>query len=335
VILEGDQIIALKEFLAERSKIVITTHVNPDGDAIGSTLGLYHFLKDMGHEVFPIVPNEYPKFLHWLPGNKEIIDHSRHKNRADKIISEADFIFMLDYNDAKRNDINLGTKAKKILIDHHPYPSLKADFLISTTKASSTAELIYEFIQAVDGLKYIDKTVATCIYTGIMTDTGCFSYNSSRTRTFEIVSKLLNYAIEKDEIYGHVYDNFSSDRIRLLGYCLNEKMQVFPEYKTALISINREEQKRYNFMTGDSEGFVNYPLSIKDIRFSAFFMERKDKIKISFRSRGNFPVNIFSEKHFSGGGHANASGGESALPLEETIKKFIDLLPLYSKELKS
>jgi phosphoesterase RecJ-like protein len=232
-------------------------------------------------------------------------------------------------------DAIVSSKARKVMIDHHPFPLLQVDFSLSFTEVSSTAELIYEFILALNGQQHMNKSIATCIYTGIMTDTGCFSYNSSRTRTFEIVSHLLSYAIKKDAIYHQVYDNFSLQRMRLLGYSLNEKMQVFPEFHTALISISLDEQKRYDFVTGDSEGFVNYPLSIKGIRFSAFFMEKKDKVKISFRSRGSFPVNAFSEKHFSGGGHLNAAGGESLLSLNDTIKKFIGLLPKYIQELKA
>lgn len=340
MILEGIQEInEIKTLLINRSKIVITTHQNPDGDAIGSTLGLFSFFQKMGHDVWAIVPNEYPEFLQWLPDNKEIINFSRHKKSANRIITQADLIFMLDYNDVKRSndmmDAIVSSKARKVMIDHHPFPLLQVDFSLSFTEVSSTAELIYEFILALNGQQHMNKSIATCIYTGIMTDTGCFSYNSSRTRTFEIVSHLLSYAIKKDAIYHQVYDNFSLQRMRLLGYSLNEKMQVFPEFHTALISISLDEQKRYDFVTGDSEGFVNYPLSIKGIRFSAFFMEKKDKVKISFRSRGSFPVNAFSEKHFSGGGHLNAAGGESLLSLNDTIKKFIGLLPKYIQELKA
>jgi bifunctional oligoribonuclease and PAP phosphatase NrnA len=329
----------LKNLLTNRSRIVITTHQNPDGDAMGSVLALSLFLKKNGHDVRAIVPNEYPEFLQWLPDNNEVISYHRGKKSADEIISKADIIFQLDYNDPKRSsemkDIIASSKGKKIMIDHHPYPQMTVDFSISFTQVSSTSELIYEFIVALNGQEFMDKSIATCLYVGIMTDTGCFSYNSSHSRTFEIVAQLLKHKIEKDEIYRHVYESFSVHRMRLFGYCLNEKMQVFPEYHTAFISISLEEQKRYEFTTGDSEGFVNLPLSIKDIWFSAFFMEKKDKIKISFRSRGKFPVNAFSEKYFSGGGHLNASGGESELTLNETIKKFVALLPQLSKELEA
>jgi phosphoesterase RecJ-like protein len=329
----------LKNLLTNRSKIVITTHQNPDGDAMGSVLAMSLFLKKYGHDVWVIVPNEYPEFLQWLPGNNEVLSYHKGKKSADEIITKADLIFQLDYNDSKRAsdmwEIIASSSAKKIMIDHHPYPQIPVDFSLSFTQVSSTAELIYEFMVMLNGYELIDKSIATCLYVGIMTDTGCFSYNSSHSRTFEIVAQLLKQKIEKDEIYRHVYESFSVQRMRLFGFCLNEKMQVFPKYHTAFISISMEEQKRYEFATGDSEGFVNLPLSIKGIWFSAFFMEKKDKIKISFRSRGKFPVNTFSEKYFSGGGHLNASGGESQLTLNETIKKFIDLLPQLAKELEA
>jgi len=332
-----DEIKGIKALLNKGSKIVVTTHLNPDGDALGSMLGMYWFLKRSGYDVTPISPNDYPEFLQWLPGNEAIVDFTKRKKSATKTIQEADVIFFLDYNDAKRggdmNEVLAAAGAKKIMIDHHPYPQLKVDFAISHTEASSTAELVFEFIMAMDGAMHINKDLAECLYTGLLTDTGCFSYNSSRTRTFEIASQLLNYSIDKDGIYSRIYDNFSVQRMRLLGYCLNEKMQVFPEFHTAFISLSVEEQERYNFTTGDSEGFVNYPLSIKGICFTALFIERKDKVKISFRSRGAFPVNKFSEKDFNGGGHMNAAGGESNLSLNDTIQKFIDLLPHYSREL--
>lgn len=329
----------LKQLLTFRSKIVITTHQNPDGDAMGSVQGLSLFLKKNGHEVQVIVPNEYPEFIQWLPGNDKVISYHRGKKAADEIIAKAELIFQLDYNDLKRcsemKDAIASSKGRKIMIDHHPYPQLSVDFSISFTHVSSTSELVYEFILMLGGHELIDKSIATCLYVGIMTDTGCFSYNSSYPRTFDIVAALLKHKIDKDEIYRRVYENFSVHRMRLLGYCLNEKMLVFPEYHTALITISQEEQKRFEFATGDSEGFVNLPLSIKDIWFSAFFMEKRDKIKISFRSRGSFPVNAFSEKYFSGGGHLNASGGESQMTLDETIKKFVGLLPQLAQEMEA
>lgn len=323
----------LKRLLSQEAKIVITTHQNPDGDAIGSVMALSLLLKSMGHQVHPIIPNEFPDFLKWMPGSETIIDFTRSRHRSERFIAEAEIIFYLDHNDARRGadmkDTLAASKARRIMIDHHPSPQLAVDFMLSRTAASSTCELIYEFIELMDKTNLLTPQIAQCIYTGIMTDTGCFNYSSSRPRTFEIVAHLLQFDIPKDEIFRNVYDSFTESRMRLLGYCLSEKMQVIPELGTAFISLSLEEQERFHFMTGDSEGFVNFPLSIKGINFTALFTERKDKIKISFRSRGSFPVNSFAEQHFSGGGHVNAAGGESTLSLQETINKFIDLLPQY------
>ena len=340
MILKGNSVAnELKILLSKKYKIVITTHLNPDGDALGSTLALSMALKKMGHDVYPIVPNEYPDFLQWLPGNEDVIDFYKKKEFASSIILSADIIFFLDHNESKRggdmNEILTASKAVKIMIDHHPNPQMSVDFQLSFTEASSTCELIFEFITAIDGLRFMDKAIAECIYTGILTDTGCFNYNSSRKRTFEIAAQLLSYDIPKDDIFSRIYNNFSAQRMRLLGYCLNEKMVVLPELNTAYIALTLEEQKRFDFATGDSEGFVNYPLSIKGIYFTALFIEHKDKVKISFRSRGKFPSNLFSERHFSGGGHLNAAGGESKFSLDKTIQKFNDLLPDYKAQLNS
>lgn len=319
--------------LEQNPEIVITTHVNPDGDAIGSLLGLYNYFKKRGFKTTAITPNEYPEFLQWLPGNTEVLDYTRNKKKADAAIGAAKVIFQLDYNDLRRSgdmkDILQSSKAYKVMIDHHPFPQLQNDLNLSDTSVSSTAELVFEFISQLPGFEIMDREISDCIYTGIMTDTGCFNFNSSRPRTFEIVSQLLHFGIKKDEIFRMVYDNFSEHRMRLLGHCLSNNMKVFPEYSTAIISLSMEEQERFKFVTGDSEGFVNYPLSIKGIRVSAFFTERKDIIKISLRSRGNFAVNSICEKYFGGGGHTNAAGGELKLPLQKAVETFIDLLPNY------
>ena len=339
ILKESKAIAELKELLKERSDIVITTHQNPDGDALGSVLGLFGFLIKLGHRITVITPNDYPDFLHWLPGNDLIVDFSKQKSFADYAISKAQFLFMLDYNDSKRGgdmkEYVENAKACKVMIDHHPFPQMPVDFQFSFAAASSTCELVYEFITAMDGEQLLDSQIAACLYTGILTDTGSFSYNSSRPRTFEIVARLLALNIRKDEIHHRLFDNYSPQRMRLLGFCLNDKLQVFPEHRAAFISLSMEEQKQYNFSLGDSEGIVNYPLSIKGILFTAMFIERKDKVKISFRSKGVFPVNKFSESHFSGGGHINAAGGESALSLDETLQKFIGLLPNYTQELNN
>lgn len=317
---------------------MIITHDNPDGDAIGSSLGLYQFFCREGHNVNVVTPNMYPEFLHWLPGNEKVIIFSEQKDYAVKLIKEAEIIFNLDFNEFNRirkiEPYVKKVKAVKVLIDHHPVKESFADYIISDISVSSTAELIFKFIINLGKKNCIDKSIAECLFTGIMADTGCFSFNSSQEDTFRIVSELLTYGIEKDKIYRNLYDNFSEDRMKLLGYCLNKKMVVIPDYRTAYLSLTKDELKQYNFKIGDTEGFVNFPLSIKDIIFSALFIEKTNHVKISFRSKGTFKVNKFSENNFNGGGHKNAAGGESNLNLEKTINKFIDLLPEYIKYLK-
>ena len=326
----------LKKELSEPRRIIITTHQGPDGDAMGASLALYHFLKKQGHDVIVITPNDYPEFLHWLPSNNHVVNYMRQKPLAEALIEKAEYVFHVDYGQLRRSaDMTRSLyhcKAVKILIDHHLEPELSAKYFFSETEVSSTCELLFRIMkQWDDGL--IDHVIATCLYTGIMTDTGSFCYSSAGRQTFTVAAELMEYHINREEIYDKVYDNYSENRMRLMGYCLNEKMEVFPQYCAALISLNLEEQKRYGFVVGDSEGFVNLPLSIKGIRFSAFFLEKEDKIKMSFRSKGHFSVNDFSKKHYGGGGHLNAAGGDSKIPMNELIQNFRELLPLYEKEL--
>jgi bifunctional oligoribonuclease and PAP phosphatase NrnA len=325
--------------IRDAKKILIITHQNPDGDAIGSSLGLFHALKNYGVNPVVVVPNDFPAFLKWMPASEEILVYERQKEAIKSILEENPFIFYLDFNDINRigkmKDAVEKSNGFGILVDHHPYPENFANIIISDITASSTAELVFKLVQKVFGNKVIDKSVAECLYAGIMTDTGSFSYNSSRPETYEILSQLLSYGIDKDSIYSMVYDNFSADRMKLLGYCLDQKMVVLPEFGTAYISLTNEEKKSYNFQPGDSEGFVNYPLSVSGIFFSAFFMENGKKVKISFRSKGDFPVNHFASRYFEGGGHRNAAGGESDLPLDKTIERFVGLLKIYYEDFKN
>ncbi len=249
----------------------------------------------------------------------------------------ADVIFVVDCNELKRiirlqEDYNASV-AYKVLIDHHPGPDLFVDCMLSDTSVSSTAELIYRFITETGLEKYADKDVATCLLTGIMTDTGCFSHNSSTRKTYETVASLLDYGIDKDEIYNRIYNNYSEKRMHLLGFSLHEKMEVLDEYHTAIISLTRDELNSFNFQVGDTEGFVNYPLSIKGICFSVLFVENGNKIRISLRSKGSFAVNEIARKYFNGGGHTNASGGESFESMEETLSQFKAIIPEYQEEL--
>lgn len=327
----------IEDLLLSPKKIVVTTHKNPDGDAIGSALGLCRYLTNQGHNAVVVTPNEYPDFLQWLPYNENVIHHNKNKQKALALFTDCDLAFCLDFNDTSRlekmEEDFLKRSCKTIMIDHHPHPSCFADYMISETKVSSTAELIFDFICNIHGEKFLDKAVGECLFTGIMTDTGSFSYSSSNPNTFRVVYELLKLGIDKDNVHFMVYNNYSESRMRLLGYCLNDKMIVLNEYKTAYIYLSKEELKRFNFTMGDEEGLVNYPLSIKGIRISAIFVEKNDQVKISFRSRGTFPVNKLAHTHFEGGGHTNAAGGKSELSLNDTIEKFLNLLPQYTNEL--
>nr|WP_319570594.1 bifunctional oligoribonuclease/PAP phosphatase NrnA [uncultured Draconibacterium sp.] len=330
-------ITSIKALLAtSKKKLVIIPHENPDGDAIGSALGLGQVLADFGHEVKVLSANNYPVFLKWFSSDVPVIIYNKDKKNAKSWLKQADAMICVDFNEASRagklEKKILEFEHKKVLIDHHPYPTQFCDFMVSETSYSSTAELVFDVLEATGLNANLSEKAAEALYTGILTDTGGFSHNISKN-TFKVVSGLLKYEINTDKIQSSVFHNYSADRMKLLGYCLNEKMQVFPEYRAAVISISKEELKQFNFQPGDTEGFVNYPLSIKNIVFSALFIEKDDYVKASFRSKGNFPANVFSSSHFNGGGHLNAAGGESELNFEETLLKFTQLLPEYQHQL--
>lgn len=331
---ENEIFTALKEMLVSKGRnLVIIPHENPDGDALGSAFGLGELLTVAGHHVTIISPNDYPGFLQWIPTSAEVLIYGRRKKKAQKVLDSADLIFCVDFNEAKRAGylekqlLNAG--CPRIMIDHHPDPVPFCDLVISEPGYSSTAGLIYDVAVRTGLAEGMNKNAATALYTGILTDTGSFSYSTSAPDTFRVASELIRYGIETDRIQAAVYNNFSADRMKLLGYCLVEKMEIFPEYRAAMITLTREELNRFNFQPGDTEGFVNYPLSVSNIVFSALFMEKEDMVKASFRSRGDFPVNRFSREHFNGGGHMNAAGGEMKMTMEETISAFRQLLPRY------
>lgn len=336
-VIAQDKISAVEKLLSEYSKIVIVTHVSPDGDAIGSSLGLYHYLYDTGNDVTVIVPNEFPEYLKWIKGAKDILDFEKYSEYAEKLIFEAELIFCLDFNIPKRihklGEMVEAATAKKVLVDHHPDPSDFCDVTISYPEISSTSELIFRLICRMSDFDLISKAGAEAIYTGMMTDTGGFTYNSNNKEIYYIIGELLSKGINKDQIYANVYHNYSADRFRMLGYMLCARMKIYDEYRTALVWMSYEEQQRFNARKGDTEGFANLPLSIKDIVFSAFFREDKDLVKISFRSAGDFPTNLFSSENYNGGGHLNASGGEFYGSLEDAIKIFEEALPRYSEQL--
>ncbi len=325
----------------ERSeKIVIVTHVSPDGDAIGSALGLYHFLDSQDKTVNVIVPNAFPDFLRWMPGSKDILQYDRYKEFADRLIAEADIICCLDFNALKRID-EMGeavaaSSARKMMIDHHLNPESFCQIVISHPNISSTSELVFRLICRMGYFSDISLEGAECIYTGMMTDTGGFTYNSNNREIYFIISELLSIGIDKDEIYRKVYNTYSESRLRLMGYVLST-MKTYPAYHTALLTLTNEEQGRFDYIKGDSEGFVNIPLSIKGVCFTCFLREDTEKqmIKISLRSVGTFPCNQLAAEFFSGGGHLNASGGEFYGTMAEAVAVFEQALEKYKPQLEA
>ena len=325
----------VEKWFERADKIVIVSHVSPDGDAIGSSLGLWHFLNSQDKNVHVIVPNAFPDFLKWMPGAKEVIQYNRYKEFADKLIMEADVICCLDFNVLSRIDemeeIVRVSPGRKMIVDHHLYPGDFARIVISHPQISSTSELVFRLICQLGNFSDITKEAAECIYTGMMTDTGGFTYNSNDREIYLIIGELLSKGIDKDEIYRKVFNTHSEGRLRLMGYVLYEKMQVFPQFNAALITLTREEQKKFQYKKGDTEGFVNMPLSMKGICFSVFLREdtEKDMIKVSLRSVGTFPCNEVATEFFNGGGHLNASGGEFYGPMEEAVALFKQALVKY------
>ncbi len=332
-----DSFLVFKKVLAKAQTISILTHWSPDGDAMGSSLGLYHYLKSKGKNAKVIVPNAYPSFLNWLPGNKAVLVHESNPQKANAFIHKSDIVFTLDFNSFKRlerlGEVVAASSAIKILIDHHQQPDDYARYWFHDTDSCSTCELIYLFICGVENKKAIDKKIATCLYTGIMTDSGSFRFPSTTSATHRIVAELIDCGADNSTIYNAIHDDYSKERLKLLGHCLNS-MEVLEPIHTAYIALSQEDQNRYHFQKGDTEGVVNYALSIRGIKFSAFFSERDGVIKISFRSKGTFDVNRFARKHYSGGGHKNAAGGKSDKTLTEVVKEFLHILSAYQKELQ-
>jgi len=332
-IIEQEKITEFSLWLLQVHKIVIVAHVSPDGDAIGSSLGFAHFLRSLGKKVFVIVPNAFPAFLKWMPGSKDILIYDRSKVFSDTLIKEAQVLCCLDFNGLKRIEDMSGSvaasTAHKIMIDHHPNPEKFCDISISLPQASSTSEIVFRLIAGMHQLRRISYEAAQCIYTGMMTDTGGFTYNSNSSEIYNIISILLSKGIDKDDIYRKVFNTYSEDRLRLLGYVL-EHMRVYGDCHTALITLSKDEQGQFNYMKGDSEGFVNIPLQIKDTVFSCFLREDTEKsvIKVSLRSVGSFSCTDVAEKYFNGGGHLNASGGEIAGTMEDAIKRWEEVLQL-------
>jgi bifunctional oligoribonuclease and PAP phosphatase NrnA len=337
--LDSRSIKKVKAVFEEPQAIVIITHKNPDGDAIGSSMALYHYLKNLGHNTTVVTPNDYPENLKWIPGHGKVLVFDKNVKKATAALKEAQIIFCLDFNSLKRIDeageIIAESKALKVVIDHHLEPDDFPDILFSDPSASSTAQMIYQFIEAMGDSDKITKDIANAVYMGIMTDTGSFRYSSVTAETHRVIARLIEAGAENAKIHENVWDTGTESKFRLLGYCLSEKMKIFEEFSAALITLTKDELQRFNYQKGDTEGFVNYPLAIDGIKMSAFFTDSEDFIRISFRSRGDFSVNEFAREHFEGGGHRNAAGGTSYLSMDETISKFISLLPQYRPRLNS
>ena len=337
--MKKSDILELKELLANPKSVVIVPHRNPDGDAIGSTLGLYHYLKMKNHKVTVIAPNDYPKFLKWLPGEETIEKFDENTDNCTDLLFNCDILFTLDFNAFHRTGEQMAeilekSKAVKVMIDHHQQPDDYAAFEYSDVNMSSTCEMVYNFISFMGDEDKIESKIATCLYTGIMTDTGSFRFPSTTQKTHQVVSILMARGADNSAIHNNVYDTNNYSRLQLLGRAL-QNLKVIPELRTAYITLTQDELDTFNFKKGDTEGFVNYGLSLEGIIFAAIFIENRqeDIIKISFRSKGDFSVNEFARAYFNGGGHTNAAGGRSSDSLEATIEKFISILPHFKNQL--
>ncbi len=324
--------------LKQPFKAVITCHQKPDGDAMGSTLALSHFLQQLGHEVTVISPTNWAQFLDWMPGVDQVIDFEANKENATKIVNEADYVFCLDFNILHRTKhlepVIAASKSVKILIDHHQQPDTASfSFGFSDVKMSSTCEMIYDFIVQSGHSNLINIDIATCLYTGLMTDTGSFRFPSTTASVHKIVAHLKELGLQHAKIHENIYDQGSEARLKFMGNAFLYRMQVFPEYNTAIMAIPKTDIYKFELKTGDTEGLVNYLLSIQGIRFAAIVIDREEERKWSFRSKGTFDVNIFARTHFEGGGHANAAGGRSSKSVDETAQDFKNILAEYKTQL--
>ncbi|MCH4553737.1 MULTISPECIES: DHH family phosphoesterase [Aestuariibaculum] len=338
--MKNEEISNIKQLLSTEKKIVIVPHKNPDGDAIGSTLGLYHYLLKGNHQVHVIAPNDYPHFLKWMPDENKVLKYDSQTEESDTLIHAADIIFTLDFNALNRTG-NMETvlaesKGIKIMIDHHQAPDDYALYTYSDVSMSSTCEMVYHFIDMLDDKALVDTNIASCLYAGIMTDTGSFRFPSTTSQTHRIIADLIDKGANNSQIHNSIYDTNSYQRLQLLG-CALTNLKVLPEHRAAFITLSQDELNKYDYKKGDTEGIVNYGLSLDNIVLAAIFIEDKQEgiVKISLRSKGDFSVNDMSRTHFNGGGHINAAGGRSELSLNDTVEKFISILPSYNKALNN
>jgi len=328
----------IEKLLETPQNIVITVHTNPDGDAIGSAIALYHFLKKLNHQVKIIAPNHFPDFLAWLPGADDILIFEQDAKTSRTFLVEANLLFCLDFNALSRSGVLQDDLKRleipRLLIDHHREPETESFvYCYSDTAVSSTAELIYELIAYYNFEKYADNAIAQALFTGIMTDTGSFSHSINRPETFEITAKLIRFGLDAVWVHQQVYDTFSESRLRLLGHAISNCMLVFEEYATAVIQLSKDDLQKYNFQIGDTEGIVNYPLSMQKINMAILVTEKKDTIRFSFRSKGSFSVHELAKEHFNGGGHKNASGGSMKTDMKTAVNQLISVLPNYKEKL--
>ncbi len=331
---------SFKSLLDSPSRIVITTHVKPDADALGSSLGLAAFLKKLGHDVQVVSPSDYPDFLTWMDGNDDVIIYTENtREQIAGLVDRAEIIFCLDFSTLNRisklGEIIRESKATKVLIDHHLDPEDFAEYKFWSTAAAATAELVFELIVDIGKKDLIDKSIAECLYAGIMTDTGSFKHSNTTQNVHLIVSELIAIGADVSKVAKLIYDTNSLNRVKFLGFALSERLVVLPEFNTAYLSLSEDDLVRFNSKTGDTEGFVNYALSIEGIKLAVVIIERRDLIKMSFRSIGDFSVNDFARNHFEGGGHKNAAGGKSTSGLDATVENFIELLSSYKDQLES
>ena len=322
-----DQLAQMDQLISTAQSVLVVCHKSPDGDAIGSSLGMAEYLRLRGKDVTVVVPDQYPDFLHWLPNSEKIVRYDKHPGKCDMLFKIADLIVCLDFNTPSRvEDMEpalVSSPARKILIDHHLKPDVDADLVISQPEASSASELVFRVVWQLGGFPELGKAFAIPVYCGMMTDTGGFTFNSTRPEIFFIIGELLTKHIDKDKIYRNVYHNYSYDRIRLMGYVMYDKLVYLPEYHASYYAITRDEQKRFNFIKGDAEGLVNIPQQIKGLKLSISLREDTEKpnlVWVSLRSVDDFPCNLVAERFFNGGGHLNASGGRLNCSIDEAVE---------------
>ena len=340
-ILSNDQLALMDQLISDAQTVLVVCHKSPDGDAIGSSLAWAEFLRHRGKDVTVMVPDQYPDFFKWLPNTDKIVRYDKHPDKGDMLLKIADLVFCLDFNTPSRVDEMaqplVDSPAKKVLIDHHLKPDVPADLIVSHPDASSTSELVFRIAWQMGDFNMLDKAFAVPVYCGMMTDTGGFTYNSSRPEIYFIIGELLTKRIDKDRIYRNVFHNYSENRIRLMGYVMYEKLVYMPEYHAAFYSLTRDELKRFNYVKGDSEGLVNIPQQIKDLKLSISLREDTDKpnlVWVSLRSVDDFPCNLMAEEFFNGGGHLNASGGRVDGTIEEAIEITKKAIIAYQNKLK-